>query len=67
MNAIKALIPGTLLTLLVSAVLAAQGVRSSSLALEHASIGQHHFYWSWPLFVIATALMLAFVWATDSG
>ncbi|MEY4671933.1 MAG: hypothetical protein RLZZ415_1812 [Pseudomonadota bacterium] len=56
MNLFKALFPGTLLTWLVSSAIGSQGHKGAWLMIEKLHIDQHTVYWSWPLFVITTAL-----------
>lgn len=58
MSAIKALIPGFLLTWIVSSLIGSQGSRGGLLAITHTYYQGHMFYWSWPLFCGATALAL---------
>lgn len=65
MATIKALIPGITLTLVASGFLASRGIKSGALALEHASLADHGFYWSWPLFVGATIAFRVFVWMLE--
>ena len=66
MSFIKALIPGFLLTWIVSGVIGSNGSRGGMAAIEHAYIQGHSFYWSWPLFVVATGLAWALFWMMDS-
>lgn len=56
MSAIKALIPGFLLTWIVSSLIGSQGSRGGLLGITHSLYLGHEFYWSWPLFCGATAL-----------
>lgn len=56
MNLFKALIPGLLLTWLVSSAIGSQGSRGGWLSIERIFIQEHLLYWSWPLFVIGTVL-----------
>lgn len=53
---LKALIPAALLTWIVAGVMGSNGSRGGMLAIEHALVQGHGFYWSWPLFLAATAL-----------
>ncbi|SFF84049.1 hypothetical protein SAMN05518801_102122 [Novosphingobium sp. CF614] len=63
---IKALIPGFLLTWIVSGILGSNGSRGGMLAIEHTFIQGHDFYWSWALFLAATGLAWALFWMMDS-
>jgi hypothetical protein len=56
MNLFKALIPGALLSWLVSSVIGSQGSRGAWLAIERLQYDQHTIYWSWPLFLIGTGI-----------
>jgi hypothetical protein len=56
MSLIKALIPSTILTLIVSAIVGSTGTTGSFLRLDAMTISGHTFYWSWPFFVIVMAL-----------
>jgi hypothetical protein len=59
MALIKALIPGFVLTWIVSLVIGSHGTRGGVLAIQHSYIEGYDFYWSWPLFIAATALAWA--------
>jgi hypothetical protein len=52
----KALIPSTILTLMLSAAVGACGYTGTYLKLDSFRIGQHAVYWSWSFFVFAMAL-----------
>lgn len=56
MSFFKALIPGVLLTLMVSGLVGGQHSRGGWLNIGHHHLFDHGFYWSWILFVIATGL-----------
>ncbi len=56
MSTIKALIPGTAMTILISAILYGAGTRSGVLALEQFHLLDFDIYWSWPLFLLIFAL-----------
>ncbi|MFM5924715.1 MAG: hypothetical protein ACKOPG_11090 [Novosphingobium sp.] len=56
MDFFKALIPGGLLTFVVSAVMGKAHSTGGWLAIQHYYFGTHGIYWSWILFVIATGL-----------
>lgn len=59
MEFFKGLVPGTLLTLVVSAVLGTNHSRGGFLHISHETIQGHSFYWSWVLFIAATLLSWA--------
>jgi hypothetical protein len=56
MNMMKALIPSTILTLIVSALVGRTGLQGGFLNLQDAVIGGYALYWSWTLFFVAMAL-----------
>lgn len=56
MDFLKALIPGSLLTFVVSALIGKGGSRGGWLSIQHFYIEGHGIYWSWILFAIATIL-----------
>jgi hypothetical protein len=56
MGLMKALIPSTILTLIVAAVVGSTGSSGGLLALRSASIAGHAVFWSWPFFMIVMAL-----------
>jgi hypothetical protein len=56
MEFFKALIPGSALTFVVSAIMGKNHSRGGWLAIQHYYIADHGIYWSWILFVIATGL-----------
>lgn len=56
MGLMKALVPSTILTLIVAAIVGSTGSSGNFLTLESASVGAHTFYWSWPFFMIVMAL-----------
>jgi hypothetical protein len=56
MNMMKALIPSTILTLIVSAIVGSTGARESFLNIQSAAVAGHSFYWSWTFFFVAMAL-----------
>ncbi|NBW76943.1 MAG: hypothetical protein EBR34_14275 [Sphingomonadaceae bacterium] len=59
MNLFKAIVPGALLTWVVSTAIGSQGSRGAWLAIERLHLNQHSIYWSWPLFVAGTVLAWA--------
>jgi hypothetical protein len=56
MGLMKALIPSTILTLIVAAMVGATGADGNFLHLEYASVSGHLFYWSWPFFMTVMAI-----------
>lgn len=56
MTLVKALVPSTLLTLAVAAIVGSAGSRGSYLNLQDAAVNGHVIYWSWPFFLIAFAI-----------
>lgn len=56
---IKALVPGFLLTWVVSMIIGSNGSRGGIMAIQHSYIEGYNFYWSWPLFIAGTALAWA--------
>lgn len=56
MDFVKALIPGSLLTFVVATIIGSNHSKGAWLMIERASIQDHQFYWSWPLFAAATVL-----------
>lgn len=56
MALMKALVPSTILTLMVAAIVGLSGSRANMLNLESAAIGGWPFYWSWPFFLIVMML-----------
>jgi hypothetical protein len=61
MNMMKALIPSTILTLIISALVGRVGPEGGFLNLQDAAIGGYVLYWSWTLFFVAMALNGALV------
>jgi hypothetical protein len=49
MDFFKALLPGSLLTFVVSALMGKGGSRGGWLYIERIHIDSHSFYWSWTL------------------
>lgn len=56
MGLMKALIPSTILTLIVAAIVGPSGSTGSFLALESTTIAHFAFYWSWPFFLTVMAI-----------
>lgn len=59
MALIKALVPGFLLTWVVSLIIGSNGSRGGILSIQHSYIEGYSFYWSSPLFVAGTVLAWA--------
>ena len=59
MDFFKGLIPGTILTLIVTAILGSNHFKSGYLYIFHQYIAGFGFYWSWPMFVASTLLAWA--------
>ncbi|NNC72106.1 MAG: hypothetical protein HKN78_04435 [Sphingomonadaceae bacterium] len=56
---LKALIPGIVLTWVVSSVMGSAGSRGGFLNIHQLSAMNVEFYWSWPLFAAGTFLAWA--------
>lgn len=56
MNLMKALIPSTILTLILSALVGYMGSQASFLNLQAYGIGGYTVYWSWTLFFVTMAI-----------
>lgn len=56
MTLVKALVPSTILTLVVAAIVGAPGVSGNFLNLQDANLNGHVVYWSWPFFLFASAV-----------
>ncbi len=64
----KALIPGILLTLIVSVIIGSTGASGGFLDIHHTALPgleRHEFYWSWPLFLVATGLSWSLFWMLE--
>lgn len=59
MDFFKALVPGALLSWIVSSIIGGRGSRGAWLAIERLHFDQHTIYWSWPLFIAGTLLAWA--------
>lgn len=56
---IKALLPGALLSWLVSTFIGSKGSTGGLLNIQHVTISDTQIYGSWTLFIIGTALAWA--------
>jgi hypothetical protein len=61
----KALIPGALLTWIVSTLIGSGGSSGGILNIIHFTVQHHEVYWSWPLFLAATGLSWAILWMLE--
>ncbi|MFA7602405.1 MAG: hypothetical protein WCY29_05300 [Novosphingobium sp.] len=52
----KALVPSTILTLIVAAIVGPNGSNGSFLTLESMRVAGYSFYWSWPFFLTVMTL-----------
>ncbi|WP_202389811.1 hypothetical protein [Parapontixanthobacter aurantiacus] len=52
----KSLLPGTLLTWIVSMFIGSSGSRGGVLYVHYVSYDGYSAYWSWPLFIAGTGL-----------
>ncbi|MEP7223210.1 MAG: hypothetical protein ABI673_11165 [Novosphingobium sp.] len=59
MDLFKALIPSTLLTLVLCGILGANHSTGGYLNIFHMTVHGVSFYWSWPLFLVSTGLAWA--------
>ena len=66
MSFIKGLIPGVLLTWIMSGIIGSNGSRGGMLDIQRLYISGHDVYWSWHLFIAATLLGTAIFWMLDS-
>lgn len=53
---LKALVLGIALALIVSLFIGSGGSSGGLLHVREVAVSDYDFYWSWPLFVIGTAL-----------
>jgi hypothetical protein len=53
---LKAVVPGLVLAFVVSLFIGSGGSSGGLLGVHGVTFQGHHFYWSWPLFVLGTAL-----------
>ncbi len=61
----KGLVPGTLLTWVVSLILGSNRASGGWLDIHRITIESVSFHWSWPLFLIATGLSWALFWMME--
>lgn len=65
MSFIKGLFPGAILTWLISLILGSNHTKGGFLDIFRTDIAGMDFYWSWPLFVAATAISWAIFWMME--
>ncbi len=59
MSLVKGLIPGFLLTFIVSLIMGSNHSKGGFLNIFHTVIEGQTVYWSWPLFIAATLMCTA--------
>ena len=62
---IKALLPGALLTWIVTYIIGSNDSTGGFLNIFAAAVAGHEFYWSWPLFIASTGLAWAIFWMME--
>lgn len=65
MSFVKALIPGTILTFVLCLILGTNHTSAGWLNVHRTAIQSYDFYWSWPLFILATALAWTIFWMME--
>ena len=65
MSFVKALVPGIILTLVLSVIIGSNGSSAGVLNIHRVAVYSHHFYWSWPLFFAATGLAWGILWMME--
>jgi hypothetical protein len=53
---LKAIVLGAFLAFIVSLFIGSGGSSGGLLHVKHVVVSTYSFYWSWPLFVVGTAL-----------
>lgn len=53
---LKGLIPGSILTFVVAGIMGSNGASGAWLEIHRVLIGGQTFYWSWPLFLVTSAI-----------
>lgn len=61
----KGLIPGLILSLAVSLFVGSGGSAGGFLYVHQVTLAGYDFYWSWPLFIVGTALAGVLFMLTD--
>lgn len=62
---VKALLPGAILTWIVTYIIGSNGSSGGFLNIFETAIMGHEFYWSWPLFIAGTGLSWAIFWMLE--
>lgn len=62
---IKAILPGFLISWVVSAIIGSQGSRGGWAAIHRITLEGVTFHWSWPIFAIGVALAWAIFWMME--
>jgi hypothetical protein len=62
MEVVKAVLIGTILDLVVSAVIHSGGSKGGFLYIQQFLIAGHDVSWSWPLFLAGTGLAGGIIW-----
>lgn len=65
MSFVKSLLPGFILTFVVSLIMGSNGARGAWLDIHRVTLQGQDFYWSWPLFVAATGLAWMLFWLME--
>jgi hypothetical protein len=61
----KALIPGIILTWVVSIIIGSNHSDGGFINIQRESIAGHDIYWSWPLFIASTMIAWAIIAMMD--
>lgn len=62
---LKALIPGLILTFVVSLIIGSNGSSAGYLDIFRTSMMNQDFYWSWPLFIASTGVSWGILWMME--
>lgn len=65
MSFVKALVPGLILTFIISIIIGSNGSTGGWLDIHRISIEGTSFHWSWQLFVASTGLSWAIFWMME--
>ena len=68
MSFFKALIPGTILTLIVAGIIGSTGSAGGYLDIHRTALpelARYEFYWSWPLFIASVGLAWSLFWMME--
>jgi len=61
----KALLPGAILTWIVSYIIGSNDSTGGFLDIFATTVSGHELYWSWPLFIAGTGLAWAIFWMME--